>query len=120
MAAGIYNFTIEQGATFERSFRYKNADGTAFDLQGQSFGARLQIKDRIGGTSIAYFSTSDGGSDLTISDTNLISLVITSTVTTDMDFETAVYDLEIFSASKVIRLLQGKVKLSKEVTTLST
>ena len=32
MAAGIYNFTIEQGATFTRIFKYKQADGDAFKI----------------------------------------------------------------------------------------
>ena len=49
MAAGIYNFTIEQGATFERSFRYKNADGTiTFELHFDSAWAPpLGVYERI-------------------------------------------------------------------------
>ena len=32
MAAGIYNFTIEQGTTFQRVFKYKDSNGNPIDL----------------------------------------------------------------------------------------
>ena len=32
MAAGIYNFTIEQGATFTRTFKYKSSEGDPISL----------------------------------------------------------------------------------------
>jgi hypothetical protein len=34
-----------------------------------------------------------------------------------LTFDEAAYDLELYSASYVTRILEGKVKLSKEVTT---
>ena len=57
--------------------------------------------------------------DLTITNTNFITLTISADVTTTMNFSTAVYDLEIIDpiSTAVTRLLQGKIKLSKEVTT---
>ena len=115
MAAGIYNFTIEQGATFTRQFRYKDANGDPIDLS--SHGARMEIKDKIGGTRVTggFFSTTSDG--INITDTNLITLTIPSTTTEAFNFNTAVYDIEIFTSTTVIRLLQGKIKLSKEVTT---
>jgi hypothetical protein len=115
MAAGIYNFTIEQGATFTRQFRYKDANGDPIDLSDHN--ARMEIKDKIGGTRITggFFSTGTDG--LSITNTNLITLTISSTDTASFNFNTAVYDIEIFTGTTVIRLLQGKIKLSKEVTT---
>ena len=119
MAAGIYNFTIEQGATFTRTFKYKDSEGNPIDLvSGDGFNARMEIKDKIGGNTISFFSTN--GTGLSITNTNFITLTIDATTTSTYRFTNAVYDLEIVSPTGVVtRLLQGKIKLSKEVTTSS-
>tara|TARA_B100001094_G_C17848039_1_gene631234 strand:+ start:295 stop:654 length:360 start_codon:yes stop_codon:yes gene_type:complete len=119
MAAGIYNFTIEQGATFTRTFKYKDSEGNPIDLvSGDGYVARMEIKDKIGGNQIAFFSSN--GTGLGINNTNFITLTISAGSTSSYNFTTAVYDLEIVSSTGVVtRLLQGKIKLSKEVTTSS-
>ena len=121
MAAGIYNFTIEQGATFQRTFKYKDSTGTAINLSNHT--VRMQLREFIDSTStIISLTESEGsnGSLLTVSggDSNEIIVLITATDTALMTFDQAVYDLEIAdnTVGTVTRLLQGKVKLSKEVT----
>ena len=42
MAAGRYNFTIEQGATVDFEVRYTDISGSAIDLEG--YQARMQIR----------------------------------------------------------------------------
>ena len=120
MAAGIYNFTIEQGSTFTRQFKYKNADGNAIPLTDHE--VRMQIRENIdsptpvlevtevSGTNGSLFSVGSGD------DNNVITLTISATDTAAMSFESAVYDIEIENVSVVTRLLQGKIKISKEVT----
>lgn len=118
MAAGIYNFTIEQGTTFTRTFKYKDSEGNPIDLTSNGgFTARMDIRTKAGGDLVNAFST--GGGQITITNTNFITLTIAASTTTLMNFNTAVYDLEIIdpTTSAVTRLLQGKIKLSKEVTT---
>lgn len=119
MAAGIYNFTIEQGTTFTRTFKYKDSEGNPIDLTaGGSFNARMEIKDKIGGNQISFFSTNNGF--ISITNTNFITLTIDDNTTGQYNFNTAVYDLEIISPTQIVtRLLQGKIKLSREVTTSS-
>ena len=120
MAAGKYNFTIEQGTTFTRTFKYKDADGNPFDLNG--YDVRMQI--RHSHSSLAPLDTFDnngnGGFELSIpaggSVKNQIALTITATQTAAFTFDQALYDIEIESGSIVTRLLQGKIKLSPEVT----
>ena len=46
MAAGRYNFTIEQGATFTRIFKYKDATGSAIDLS-EATAIRMHIRKNI-------------------------------------------------------------------------
>ena len=55
--------------------------------------------------------------DVSTTNTNEFELTISKEDTTAMSFNTAVYDIEIQDAAGVVtRLLQGKIKLSKEVT----
>jgi hypothetical protein len=120
MAAGIYNFTIEQGATFTRQFKYKNSEGVGIDLT--NYAVRMQIRKNIGASTPELSlteSATPNGSLLSVGsgdDVNVITLTITAADTSTMSFDTAVYDLEIDLLNVVTRLLQGKIKLSKEVT----
>ena len=119
MAAGIYNFTIEQGSTFTRTLKYKNSEGTAIDLSGHA--VRMQLRTSISSTTkIIDLTETQGTNDSVITvggdGNNEITIVITAVDTAAMSFDTAVYDLEIESSNVVTRLLQGKIKLSKEVT----
>ena len=112
MAAGIYNFTIEQGTTFKRTFKYKDANGDGVDLS--SHAVRMQIRKTIGGDLI----TEEGTDKFTVGGVanNEFTLIIAASTTAAYTFNTAVYDIEIEKDNEVTRLLQGKIKLSKEVT----
>ena len=127
MAAGTYNFTIEQGATFRRTFKYKDSTGTPIDLALQD--PRMQIRNTINSSDFIISieetgaTKTDGSivsnSNFTVSTVNTgeFSLVIDADTTASMSFDTAVYDIEIKdNLNEVTRLLQGKIKLSKEVT----
>ena len=79
--------------------------------------ARLHIReDRADTTTIAEL-TSTGG-DIAISTTDAkITITIAAADTAALDFETAVYDLELESAGgEVTRLVEGQVTLCREVT----
>lgn len=124
MAAGIYNFTIEQGATFIRTFIYKDSDGNPINL-GEATALRMQIRENVGSTSPVTggtfsISSGDGFSIQTPaggSTQNQFTLTISAATTTAYTFTTAVYDIEYEDSNNVVtRLLQGKIKLSKEVT----
>lgn len=128
MAAGIYNFTIEQGSTFQRTFKYKTSEGTPISLSNHDIsmdiresvdslttildiGEGITTKDDGTTTENTQFSVSSSAHEFT--------LTIDADTTASMSFNTAVYDIEIKDNSTppvVTRLLQGKIKLSKEVT----
>lgn len=125
MAAGQYNFAIEQGVTVKKQFTYKDSSGNPVNL-GTHYQARMQIRSTIDSpVKIGDFSTSASnglsiinttGSSPAVSGT--IELLIPATSTSLYNFDTAVYDLEIeqTATNTVTRLLQGRIKLSKEVT----
>jgi hypothetical protein len=91
----------------------------------------MSIKSAIGGDVYINLSSSLGpcGTGLNFSGSNgdnpptsgSIGIFISAVSSSALDFTEGVYDLEIYSGSNceyVIRLLEGNVKLSKQVTTI--
>lgn len=122
MAAARYSFTIEQGATFQRNVVYTDSTGSVVDLS--NYGARMQIRPNVDSSDV-YVSLSstigDDGSGLLITPTSgSIQIIISAVSSSMLTFNEAKYDLEIYSGSGdtefVTRLLEGNVKLSKNVT----
>ena len=129
MAAGKYNFIIEQGATLDFEIAYTDSNSDKIDLTGYT--GKMQIKDKIGG-STTYITLSSSlaadGTGLNFSGSNgitpptsgTIGVFISANSSSALDFNKAVYDLELITGSTypvVTRLLQGTVTLNKEVTT---
>ena len=124
MAAGKYSFIIEQGATTDFEIQYKDSSNSAVDLTG--YQARMQIRSDYGGTQIIALSSSlkEDGTGLNLSGSNgttalssgSIGIFISAASSSTFTFNEALYDLELVSGSVVTRLIEGKVKLSKNVT----
>jgi hypothetical protein len=119
MSAGIYNFTIEQGTTFNRTFWYNDSNGDPIDLS--NYTVRMDIKHSYGSEALAQYSSDTHHFTITTPDDgtkpNQINLVISATETAAFNFTGALYDIELLNGDIVTRLLQGKIKLSPEVTT---
>ncbi len=128
MAAGRYLFTIEQGATTDLLLEYKDSNGSPVDLSGYT--ARMQIRPSVDSTttylSITSVTASDGtGLNLTPQSGSVtlprtsgsIGLFISAVSSSALTFSEGVYDIELQSSTGIVtRLLEGMVKLSKEVT----
>jgi hypothetical protein len=115
MAAGTYNITIEQGATFTLPLTYKDADDDPVPLTDAL--ARMQIRQKVTSTDTIVDLDSDTLGGITISDPGGITVVISDEVTAAITIKTGVYDLEIeWVDGTVTRLLQGTVTVSPEVT----
>lgn len=128
MSAGRYSFTIEQGATLDFELAYKDSDNNPVDLTG--YQGRMQLRPSAG-SDIKYITLSsslaaDGtglnfnGSDgLNPPTSGTIGIFISANSSSQLDFNEAVYDLELATGSEfpiVTRLLEGQVRLSKNVT----
>jgi hypothetical protein len=125
MAAGKYSFTIEQGATFQLELQYKDANNDPINLS--EYSGRMQIRSSVSDSTVLLqlsSSRADDGTGLNFSGSNgstppasgSIGVYISAVSSSALTFSEAVYDLEIYSGSFVARLLEGKVRLSKEVT----
>lgn len=117
MAAGVYNTTIEKGATFNLSVTYKDSAGTAVDLTGWT--VRMHVRETPADSSPIL--TSEGGSPtivLTKNSSGVITVTISAATTSALTATTAYYDIEAEQTSTGIvrRILKGRVVISPEVT----
>ncbi len=130
MAAGKHNFKIEQGADFDPIIQYLNpppdpdndpdTPGAPIDITG--FDARMKV--RTGSrTGVVFLDLTIGNGLIIILSTSLGQFQIqvdaaTTDALTTADFDGgAFYDFEIIdTASKVIRLIEGSVRFSLNVT----
>lgn len=123
---------VDQGTTFSYPFQWTQpardaegnviygADGlplpgTPIDITGYS--ARMQIKKNLGGDVYATLTSANGGIVLGTTD-GQVTIFLTDVQTSALP-GSGVYDLEMVSPTGwVTRILQGKVRLSREVTTV--
>jgi len=130
MSAGRYSLYIEQGTTVNFEIQYKDVAGNPVNLTG--YGARMQIRPTVESSTV-YLTLSSSlqpdGTGLSMSgsapykplSSGSIGVYIASCTSSMLNFTDAVYDLEIFvpngtDCPTVTRILQGPVRLSKEVT----
>tara|TARA_R110001583_G_scaffold28857_10_gene101711 strand:- start:814 stop:1191 length:378 start_codon:yes stop_codon:yes gene_type:complete len=124
MASGKYSFVVEQGATTDFEVVWKDSNGDKIDLSG--YAARMQIRSDYGGTLYANLSSSlnTDGTGINLSGSNglvplssgSIGIYISAASSSAFTFSEAKYDLELVNGKTVTRLLEGQIKLSKEVT----
>lgn len=88
---------------------------TPADLAG--FLASMSIKDKVGGTLLASYTT--GNSKILLDNVDkTVTVTVPATETEMYTWKKGVYDLEMVSGTGVVtRLASGKVTLSQEVTT---
>lgn len=114
MISGVYNFTADQGATFERHIEVKNSDGTIFDLTGYS--ARMQIRRDLASTEVLLELTNDNGRIVIDPAAGSLDLYISASDSSASLTRDGVYDLEIFNDPYVYRLIRGEFRVNLEVT----
>lgn len=107
---------IVQGATFSERFNWQDSKGTPIPLAGKT--ARLQIKfEEDCEDSFIELTTENNRIFLDDPNPGDILLTISSTDTTGLSFNTAVYDLEVVDPSGVVdNILWGNVSLRRNVT----
>ena len=113
MTAARFKIKLEQGATYRRPFKWKSG-GVLVDMTGYT--GRMHIRPDIDSSNIiATLTTENGG--ITIFPSGTFTLFISDADTALLDFEEAVYDIELIAPNgDVTRILEGIATLSREVT----
>lgn len=114
MLAGVHNFTIDQGAYWQRSLKLFNPDESLYNLTGHT--ARMHLRREVKAPNPVISLTTENGRISLGGSNGVITLTLeaadTATITHD-----CVYDLEIVtSAGKPYRVIGGNIKLNPEVT----
>jgi hypothetical protein len=117
-----YNFEIIQGETFVLNINYLNNKRIPIDLS--SYKARMQLRVDYSTPVLLELTTENGRIELN-NPTGRIKLTVDSETTAALDFNLAIYDLELYNEilvddeyvdNVVINFLRGTIKLQKEVT----
>ena len=117
--------TLEFNAISSANFKaYSSGGYLAYNTPAplNSYTGRIKIKDKVGGAVLASSEADDAPLNvlevLVDDDTKLVTLTISAEATADFTFTKGVYDLELVSPNGVVTsLLQGKVSVTKEITT---
>ena len=115
MNPGQHSFTCPQGTTFSKSLTYK-VNKFAVNLTGYS--ARMQVRESYtSATTIVSLTSAEGGGMTLGGVAGTITFTIPAATTSVLKSGTYLYDLEIVSPSgEVTRLLEGKFKVTPEIT----
>ena len=124
MPAGEYSFTIEQGATLQKTFAWRDDNDDPVPLTGYT--ARMQGRYNVTDPDPPIFEWTTENGNLTINaGQGEILLLVGAAETSAMDLDpqagfsagSCVYDLELESNTGVVtRLLKGRISLDPEVT----
>ena len=103
------NFVLDQGATLEKTISAKNTAGGNVTISSGTTAAKLR-QSTYSGNNIHTFSTSESGSNVTIS--------MTATNTANVSAGQYVYDIEYTQSdgTTVERLAEGVVTVSPQST----
>lgn len=119
MSAGLWNFTIEQGATFQRTLTWYTDEAGTTPKNLTGYTARMKVKTNDLGTTI--LDSAAGQITFTLGGTaGTIVIDIAAAITEALAAtrpRALRHDLELVSgAGLVTRLVQGHVTVSGEVT----
>lgn len=115
MTAAAYNFVIEQGATLDKTFVWKDSAGTVIPLTGYT--AKMQLRQSVTATDVLLELSTLNGKIIITALEGKIQLLVPATDTAAITWQRAKYDLELLSSTGVVtRLLSGDVEVSREVT----
>lgn len=120
MAAGRYDLTIEQGATFSRQVTWQNQDGSAVNLTGYSIAGKLRRRTSDKQPIVAFTCTvtdaANGIFTFSLTATQTASLPVSHGETAEKELLECVYDIEATVSSTVYRILEGIAYISPEAT----
>lgn len=116
MKTAKLDLIIQQGATFRKTFIFaKDREGkNPIDIAG--FSARMHIREKPGDDILLLELTSENGMILVSYEPGRIDLDIPYTITTNITWKRAYYDLELIKDDLVSRPIEGIIRVTPEIT----
>jgi hypothetical protein len=117
MAAGTYNWSVEQGSKEVRTMTWKDSGGTGIDITGYLIRMMVRKGEEDEDTILSLDSDAIGGIVLTTPGSGIFTVTITATQTAALPDGAWVYDLEMDDqAGDVTRLIEGTFTVDREIT----
>ena len=123
MAAGEYNFTVEQGTTMDIPITWRDGSNNPVNLTGYT--ARMQARETLAASTTLFEWTTENSRIELGGATGVITIKATAVETAGFSWPIpagqtnpqGVYDLELISGTGVVtRLLKGTITIDREVT----
>ena len=114
MPAGQYAFNAEQGATLARTILYTDANDVATNLTGYT--AAMQVRPTAASATVTLELTTENSRITLGGAAGTVDLLVDATTMTDLTPGRYYYDLELYTGSTVIRLIEGVFNIKAEVT----
>ena len=115
MTAGIYNFTIDQGAQYTTQIIWADSSGNPINLTGYTAAMQLRLQAASPNPSALNLTSSNGGITITPV-AGEMDILMTTAQTGALNAGFYVYDLEIALSGVVTRIIQGQITVSAQVT----
>ncbi len=118
MAADTYDLTIDQGADWFWTIRWKTGPNARSSVAKNTSGytARMQVRPTYGSSTMTLSLTSANGG-ISVSDNGMFQIHATAAQTAAISSGKYVYDVEAVSSSGVVtKLARGTVQVVPEVT----
>lgn len=114
MPAGKVDLEIDKGATYNKTFYWKDSAGAAIDMTGYT--AKMHIKQNISSTTvIAELTTENGGITITPLE-GKIELYISDEDTALITQLSGVYDLNLMLSGDLKKFVRGSVSFPASIT----
>lgn len=119
MAAGRYDFTIEQGATLTRSVTWQDSTGAAIDLTAYTISGKIKRKtsdaQALVALTITVTNAAAGQFTFSLTAAQTALLPVKHGLDGQKELLECVYDIEAVTGSTVYRILEGVCSISPEV-----
>mgnify|MGYP001203240904 CR=1 FL=1 len=106
--ATVNNIVIDQGTTFSLTVTLTNDDGTEKDLSGYTITSQMRKSH--------YTNTYTAFTTAKVDLTGEVTISLTATQTSALKAGRYVYDIEIEDSTETVRILEGIVTVTPEVT----
>ena len=115
MTAGLYSFTIDQGAQYTTQIIWADSSGNPINLTGYTAAMQLRLQAASPDPSALNLTSSNGGITITPL-AGEMDILMTTAQTGALNPGFYVYDLEIALSGVVTRIIQGQITVSAQVT----
>lgn len=122
MPAGVYDFEVEQGASFKPILEWKNKEtGVPYNITGCEI--RMQVRKAQQQPVLLEVTTTNGKFVITDAANGKFQMLLSATDTSLLTTKDAVYDIEVAfpdgPPQTVIRVLKGKFIVDPNITQIT-